>query len=318
MLSLPDFREKQILFIESYQLKEISFLNENLTIKEEGKIVQQVPFHKIFSIFIIGNCTLTSVFIKKCMKYGVLLILMEKSFLVYSSIGGETEGNFLLREKQYLSKNNQEQAKWITKNKTKNQLLLLKSIRKKTVKEKEGIKQIESLIDKIEQISDMKSLLGIEGNISKTFFSLYFKNCNWHGRKPRTKYDELNVLFDIGYTYLFNFIDAHLRLYGFDTYKGFYHTGFYQRKSLTCDMVEPFRCIIDQSILKAHNLKQFDLNDFEIKDNKYKIKRGNGKKYSKILLSAIMENKEEIFLYIQSYYRNIMKEMNDFPIFKIK
>lgn len=83
MLSLPDFREKQILFIgldlpdlerDSIfskdaisglkSLKEISFLNENLTIKKEGKIVQQVPFHKIFSIFVVGNCTLTNVFIK--------------------------------------------------------------------------------------------------------------------------------------------------------------------------------------------------------------------------------------------------------------
>ena len=52
---------------------------------------------------------------------------------------------------------------------------------------------------------------------------------------------------DIGYTYLFNFIDALLRLYGFDTYLGFYHKEFYQRKSLVCDVVEPFRCIIDKN-----------------------------------------------------------------------
>ncbi len=317
MLSLPDFREKQILFIESYQLKEISFLNENLTIKKEGKIVQQVPFHKIFSVFIVGNCTLTSVFIKKCMKYGVILVLMEKNFSVYSIIGGETEGNFLLREKQYLSKNNLEQTQWVVENKITNQTELIKKIRSKTEKEKESINFLKKLNQKISDAKNPKEILGLEGNASKIFFQTYFKDMNWRGRKPRTKYDELNVLFDIGYTYLFNFIDSHLRLYGFDTYKGFYHTEFYQRKSLTCDLVEPFRCLIDESIRKAYNLKQFDLKDFEVRKNEYHLKRGNGKKYAKIFLEAIMERKEEIFVYLQSYYRNIMKGENNFPDFKI-
>jgi CRISPR-associated protein Cas1 len=126
------------------------------------------------------------------------------------------------------------------------------------------------------------------------------------------------VLFDIGYTYLFNFIDAHLRLYGFDTYKGFYHTEFYQRKSLVCDLVEPFRCIIDNTLRKAHNLKQFDLDDFEVKNNKYKLKRGCGKKYSKIFLMAIMGQKENIFTFVQTYYRAVMKNSTEkLPTFKI-
>ncbi len=317
MLSLPDFREKQIIFIESYQLKDISYLNDNLTIKEDGKIIQQVPFHKIFCIFLIGNCTLTSVFIKRLNQFGVMLFLLDKNFSVYSIIGGETEGNFLLREKQYLSSNNLVQAKWVTENKVENQLSLLKKKRKKSEIEKEGILQVKKLLKKIDEVENFKELLGIEGNASKLFFSNYFTEIGWRGRKPRTKFDEINVLFDIGYTYLFNFIDAHLRLYGFDTYKGFYHTEFYLRKSLVCDLVEPFRCIIDEAILKAHNLKQFDVNDFEVKHNKYKIKRGFGKKYSKIFLVSIMENKEEIFSFIQSYYRNLMKGEDNFPDFKI-
>jgi len=317
MLSLPDFREKQIIFIESYQLKDISYLNDNLTIKEDEKIVQQVPFHKIFVIFIVGNCTLTSVFIKKSLSFGVIICLMNRNLLVYSVIGGETEGNFLLREKQYFAKNNLAQAQWVTSNKINNQLQLLKNIRQKNEDLKVAILQIKKLLAKVDTVDEFRGLLGLEGNVSKLFFSQYFKNYAWKGRKPRTKQDELNVLLDIGYTYLFNFIDAHLRLYGFDTYKGFYHTEFYRRKSLVCDLVEPFRCIIDQALLKALNLKQFDLDDFEVKHYKYKLKRGFGKKYSKIFLVAIMDHKEEIFVYFQKYYRNLMKNEQDFPDFKI-
>jgi hypothetical protein len=35
MLQFPDFDEKQILFIESFNTKNISFQNENLIIKED-------------------------------------------------------------------------------------------------------------------------------------------------------------------------------------------------------------------------------------------------------------------------------------------
>jgi CRISPR-associated protein Cas1 len=145
--------------------------------------------------------------------------------------------------------------------------------------------------------------LGYEGNIAKIFFSSYFAEMNWKGRKPRTKYDITNTLLDRGYTTLFNFVESLLRIYGFDIYCGIYHQFFFQRKSLVCDIVEPFRCIIDQSIRKANNLQIIDKKDFEAYDNQFTLPYKNSKKYSKIFLEAIMNHKEEIFLYIQSYYR---------------
>lgn len=317
MLSLTDFREKQILFVESTDIKDISFLNENFTIKKEGKIVQQVPFHKIFSVFVVGNCTLTSTFIKKTLEFGAVLVLMDLNLKVYAIIGGETEGNVLLREKQYSFADDFKKAKWIVANKIRNQQQLLKNIRKKTSEEKQAIQSLSDFLEKAEVASDPKGLLGIEGNASRVFFGQYFLEFDWRGRKPRTKYDEINVLLDIGYTYLFHFLDAHLRLYGFDTYRGFYHTEFYQRKSLVCDMVEPFRCIIDLALKNAFARNQYDPKDFEVKYGKYKLKRGCGKKYTKIFLEAIMERKEEIFLFVQTYYRAVMKDDRDFPVFKL-
>lgn len=317
MLSLPDFQHRQILFIESYELKDIAYQNDNLVIKIDGKVTQKVPFHHIFAILIIGNCTLTSVFINKCQRYGVIVSLLTKNFGVYAVIGGETEGNFLLREKQYFSSNNLDQAKWVIRNKMQNQLQLLKNIRQKSAAETQAIRQFKSLLRDAEKTDNAASLRGIEGNGAKIFFQTYFASLNWHGRKPRTKYDPPNVLLDIGYTYLFQFIDALLRLYGFDRYKGFYHTEFYQRQSLTCDLVEPFRCLIDQALRKAVNLKQYDETDFEVKNHQYKLKRGNGKKYAQIFLTVIMERKEEIFTFIQTYYRQIMKGQTDYPEFNI-
>lgn len=53
MLSKPDFMEKQIVVIFSYELQDCSFANENLVIKREGKIINQTSLHKVFCIFLI-------------------------------------------------------------------------------------------------------------------------------------------------------------------------------------------------------------------------------------------------------------------------
>jgi len=88
---------------------------------------------------------------------------------------------------------------------------------------------------------------------------------------PRTRNDIINFLMDIGYSFLYNFIEANLCLYGFDVYKGVYHKLFYERKSLACDLVEPFRCIIDKKIRKMHNLGQINEQDFKFKNGEYTI-----------------------------------------------
>lgn len=87
----------------------------------------------------------------------------------------------------------------------------------------------------------------------------YFDNVQWNGRKPRIKSDYVNVVLDIGYTMLFNIVDAMLQVYGFDTYYGVFHKCFYMRKSLVCDIMEPIRLIIDYEVRKAINLGQCKL-----------------------------------------------------------
>ena len=74
MLQFPDFEEKQTLFIESFETKNISFENENLVIKEDWDIKNKVSLYKIFTIFLIGETTLTSVIIRKFQDFPTKMI----------------------------------------------------------------------------------------------------------------------------------------------------------------------------------------------------------------------------------------------------
>ncbi len=142
--------------------------------------------------------------------------------------------------------------------------------------------------------------------MTKDFFKTYFAQINWLRRMPRGKIDENNILLDMGYHFLFNFIDSILRLYGFDTYKGIYHQLFYQRKSLACDMMEPFRCIIDRALIKMHNLGQFKASDFGQRQGSYYLSYRHSSKYAQIFLSEILRYKMEIYNYIREYYYLIL------------
>ncbi len=320
MLSLPDFEEKQIIFIESFDTKNINFQNENLVIKENWDIKNKVSMYKIFAIFLIWETTITSVLIRKFQEFGITLVLMKKNFLPYLVIGNETQGNFILRKKQYDASDEEmlNIAKNIVKLKTRNQLALLKAMRNKDFHLKGDIKKIEGIIENIDISATYESLLWYEWNVSKIFFWDYFAKIGWYKRAPRTKCDIKNLLLDIGYTYLFHFIEALLRLYGFDNYYWVYHRTWYQRKSLALDLMEPFRCIIDKALLKSYNLWQINEKDFKFENWAYLLPWKNSRKYNQIFFKEIMNYKLEMFKFIKEYYKYIMKGREHFPEFNIK
>jgi len=320
MLQFPDFDEKQVLFIESFDTKNISFENENLVIKDWNIIKVKVSLYKIFAIFLIWETTITSVLIRKFQDFSITLIMLKKNLEPYLVIWNHTEWNFVLRKKQY-EKTDEEMlniAKNIVFLKTKNQLNLLKSTRDKSNLLKNEIERIKDIILKIETVETYESLLWFEWNVSKIFFSSYFQSIWWQRREPRTKRDIQNFLLDIWYTYLFHFIEALLRLYWFDNYYWVYHRTWYQRKSLALDIMEPFRCIIDKEVLKAYNLKQVNIKDFKFQNGAYILPWENSKKYSGIFLKSIMDNKKEMFYFVKQYYQYFMKGRDHFPVFEIK
>ena len=87
MLSKPDYLEKQIVIIHSYEIQDCLFSNENLTIKRDGKIINQVSLHKVFCIFLIGEATITTKLISKLQEFGIILVLMRQNLTPLEIIG---------------------------------------------------------------------------------------------------------------------------------------------------------------------------------------------------------------------------------------
>lgn len=319
MLSANDFSKKQIIFLFTNTGEKLSFSNDNIVIKDkEGKIKHQSTCYRLFMVCVVGNILITSGLIQRSKKFGFAICLMSTTFRVYEIIGSRMEGNTMLRKRQYEYTQNDIGRK-IEQNKIANQMDTLKNIRKKTEEIKEGIEFLQDMIDKLNEPLNYLEVMGIEGNAARVYFTRVFNNVKWNGRKPRIKNDYINVTLDIGYTMLFNIVDAILQIYGFDTYYGVFHKCFYMRKSLVCDLMEPMRPIVDYSVRKAINLEQCKKEDFEVYDNRWVLKYKMNSKYIQFLMKDILEYKDEIFVYIQKYYRFFMKmkSVEELPRFKV-
>lgn len=323
MFTNKDVEYRTIFVINCIKDRNLRVSNGELLLEEvvEKKTLTKLPFQKILALFIVGHIHVTTPLLEKCKKFNVALVVMKPSLRPVFYWSNSAEANYLLRQKQYqLVKEDITIAKWLVYNKICNQLTLLRKSRK-TDKLTLEAKEIcnKALSDWLGRITEYNRLMGLEGYVSKAFFSAYFQDLDWDSRRPRTKCDVLNATLDIGYTILFNYIECFVRMFGFDVYMGVYHRLWFKRKSLICDLVEPFRCIIDRTVRTAYNRKQFSSKDFVCYKGEYRLKFEKNSDYIKVFFDALIPCKMEIFSFIRSYYRCFMqgKNVSHYPKFEI-
>lgn len=295
-------------------------LTEDVEQSDKTKTLTKLPFQKILALFIIGNITITTPLIEKCQKFGVALVVMKPSFRPVFFWANAAEANFLLHQKQYeLNKDDIRIAKVIVENKIRNQMRTLSSTRCKDEKTTSALMLLKENINIIPSQTNYDALMGMEGICAKSFFNAYFQRFDWKQRRPRTKCDALNATLDIGYTMLFNLIECYLRMFGFDLYVGVYHRMWYKRKSLVCDIMEPFRCIIDKTTRIAWNRKEFSEKDFIVDRGEYRLRHEKNGDYCRVFFDALIPYKTEMFKYVQAYYRCFMgrKSITQYPKFLI-
>ncbi len=323
MFTLKDMQYRSVFVINCIENKALRVQSGALLLEdtETNKTLTKLPFQKILALFVVGHITITTALIDKCTKYGVPLVVMKPNFRPVFFYAITAEANFLLRQQQHaLPKEDLHIPKVLVMNKIRNQLRLLEKTRQKTENIQKAKEHYPKAIELVKNATDYETVMGLEGRVAKQFFTAYFECLGWKGRCPRAKTDPINSTLDIGYTILFNYIEAFTRLFGFDPYVGVYHRLWFRRKSLICDLMEPFRCLIEQQVRKAFNTKQCKADDFKIFKNEYVLKREKNRDYTKMFYDVLIEHKTETFRYVRDYYRCFMqrKSAPEYPEFLLK
>lgn len=315
MLTRPEVESKQLLTVTVEPGKEsrLRLRNKNIVYEKDGEIVNQCSLNRVLHLMIVGDISITTSLIRELNEQGVSVCLLKPNLKPYAYFGFEHGANFVLRQQQYmlLPKQNLKIARQLVADKIHNQTILLSRINANQ-------NALHAYFQATQTAISPKELLGIEGTASKIFFGEYYELFGWTRRSPRTKEDILNFLLDIGYTVLFNFTDAVCRHFGLDTYKGVYHTQFFARKSLVCDLMEPFRCLIDNRTRTALTLKIFKPNIFHC--GKYGIYTDwkDTSKITQTYAQEVMDYRQQIFKYVKDFYCYVMEPDNKVPTFRLK
>lgn len=183
----------------------------------------------------------------------------------------------------YYSKHNtskmiKEQIKWkqsekdklwaeIVKNKIMNQALLLKKI--KSSKYKLVLNYVNEVVD-----GDKTNR---EGHAAKVYFNALYGN-----NFVRNQDDSINAALNYGYAVLLSTINKEIINNGYLTQLGIHHKNEFNEFNLTCDLMEPFRVIIDNFIYYNQERKldtdyKFDIvnifnSTFRYQNKKYTLK----------------------------------------------
>jgi len=226
MFTRKDIEHRTVFVVNCVENRTLHVKGGELLLEDfvERKTLTKLPFQKILVLFVIGPISITTPLIDKCTRYGIPLVVMKPNLRPVFFFSITAEANFLLRKKQYeYPKENLTIPKILVENKIRNQIRLLEKTRLKTENVQSAKLLCDSLLSTLPHTADYNIVMGIEGKAATAFFRAYFEPFGWKSRCPRVKSDPVNTTLDIGYTILFNYIEAFARLFGFDPYHGVYH-----------------------------------------------------------------------------------------------
>lgn len=117
-----------------------------------------------------------------------------------------------------------------------------------------GLKESEMLYNYLEQL-EFNDITNREGHASKVYFNALF------GKSfSRSEECPINASLNYGYSLLLSCFNRETVCNGYLTQFGLFHNNMFNSFNLSCDLMEPFRPIVDKFI-KEHELVSFDTNE---------------------------------------------------------
>ena len=180
-----------------------------------------------------------------------------------------------LRQKQYDCFRDEKKVeylrKWIVSEKIRSQTQTLLSLNDSNV---ESVERLQRYLIELEDAHKLTEISPIESTAANVYYQVFCKAFNpkfgfTTRQNPMTQRadratDIINLLLNYGYSILQSTVGKYLNGWGLDCYYGFYHRHNTTRSSLTWDMMDPYRYLVDRSVLEFQR---------QIKNDDYYVRR---------------------------------------------
>ena len=246
----------------------LSYKNRYLVVKQEND-EKYIHLSEIDTIIVDSISVSISTYLLKELSDNKINIIFcderHNPFGELSSYYSRHNSSKMIKE-QTLWKNIDKNKLWtkLVKNKIFNQALLLNKIKSP---------KYNLVFSYVEEVTDGDKT-NREGHSAKVYFNALFGN-----NFIRNEDDDINAALNYGYAVLLSTFNKEIISNGYLTQLGIHHKNEFNEFNLTCDLMEPFRIVIDNFVYYNQNRK-FD-SDYKIEivnifNNTYKYQ---GKKY---------------------------------------
>ena len=281
----------------------IAKVDERLNVKFEKKTILDVPLIKVSGVVIMGRANISPAAISELINHKISLTFLTANGKYIARIESDMSKNVLLRAAQWKAAGDSPQAIHVTKGFVRGKLKNYRTYLLQTQRNHSSlnlsfsIDQLGNAIASLDKATSIDSIRGFEGAGSAAYFGCFnqlirvdefsFKNRN---RRPPT--DPVNSLLSLGYSLLRHHVHSTINIVGFDPYLGYLHTQRYGRPSLSLDLMEEFRPLIDAIVLNTINSRLLVPNDF----------------ITEPLSGAVSLTKEALHKFLRIYQEKILKK----------
>lgn len=319
---------------------------ENIVIQNGDKTLGRFPLHTLESIICFTYKGASPALMGACAqrKIGMSFFSPRGAFL--ARVVGKEYGNVLLRKEQYRISDNDSKSAAYAKNMIVGKVFNCRWSIERTLRDHAHRVDVEKLksisnalydtLPKIDAVSALDELRGIEGEAARQYFSVLNdmilnqkENFKFTTRNRRPPLDNINAVLSFAYTVLAGDCANALSSVGLDPYVGFMHGDRPGRASLALDLMEELRPILaDRFVLTLINTKAIQAGHFEKQKDNAVFLNTDGRK---IFFNAWQNHKKEIIThpylkekiewglipYIQALLlaRTIRGDMDEYPPF---
>lgn len=263
----------------------LSLDGENVVIFQEKTLIKRIPLHNLTSIVTFGYTGASPALMGACIERNIALSFLTKHGRFISRITGKSNGNVLLRRKQYRIADDEVASLPIAQNMIIGKVYNCKWVIERAIRDhkmivnaeklKEISRELSKILKIIPDVKSLEELRGYEGKAAVYYFSIFNDlilqqkdEFYFQGRNKRPPLDNINALLSFSYTLLAHDMASALEVNGLDSYVGFFHTDRPGRISLALDMMEELRPILaDRFVLQLVNKKMINGKGFKKKEN---------------------------------------------------
>jgi CRISPR-associated protein Cas1 len=233
-----------------------------------------VPLAPVDRVVLVGNQTVQTSVLHRLAEQGVAVLFLSGRMQSYRGrLVGRLHNHARLRIRQYAEHGGalalELATEWIAA-KLSGQASLVREAAEVRPDARAILLRAADIIDdaraKAADAGTLERLRGLEGGAAAAYFgalpSLFPPSLEFEGRERRPPRDPVNALLSLTYTLVHWEWVRECEMIGLDPLVGFYHEVDYGRESLACDLLEPFRPVVDRWVWEIFRTRQFERRDF--------------------------------------------------------